>query len=377
VNPLLTEFDDENKPFAVFGTRAGLWVPPEVEIKRLPAIALYADPSDIVLCIRYPIPTHWSTELTVREVEALKEAGWPTESWPQARWLEVRAVIDPTVLQVMGWNAADWGPRVSAIDGLALQEIGWQRKVLDPYTETSTLLDAFLRLAEPETLDDDTLEAYAQRVAQFVTTWGPLWVCRNYSHTGFCHWSGRGVIERPENPCAWSPTEEIREFHPHARRVRAVLEAASALRTDRPIPKKLLPWLRMPATASIAEQWDQLAFVVNGALWAHGGATIDLRVRQGSGLGLVIHSGTSFLGAVWMQVAQALGNAKGVLQCDSCARWYFRTGRRPKRGQKQFCPECKKNDRGSKAAYAQRKREQLRGIQRRESRLDYTPECAS
>jgi hypothetical protein len=355
VNPLLTKFDDENKPFAVFGTRAGLWVPPEVEMKRLPAIALYADPSEVVLCIRYPIPAHWNTELNVRELEALKQAGWPTESWPQARWSEVRAVDDPTVLQAIGWNAADWGPRVSSIDRLALQEMGWQHKVLDPYTETSNLLDAFLRLAEPETLGDDILEAYAQRVAQFVTTWGPLWVCRNYSHTG-CYWSGRGAIERTENPCAWAPTEEIREFHPHARRVRAVLEAASTLRDEHSLPKGLRPRLGVSDTASIEEQWEQLAFVVNSALWTHGGATIDLRVRQGSGLGLVIHSGTSFLGAVWMQVAQALGNAKGVLPCDFCGRWYVRTGRRPKRGYPQSCLECKKNGRGPKAAYARRKR---------------------
>jgi hypothetical protein len=356
VNPLLTKFDDENKAFAVFGTRTGLWVPPQVEIKRLPAIALYTDPSEVVLCIRYPIPEHWNTELNARELEALKQDGWPTESWPQARWLEVRTVTDLAVLQAVGWHAADWGPRVSTIDGLALQEIGWQRKVLDPYTETSNLLDAFLRLAEPETLGDDILEAYAQRVAQFVTTWGPLWMCRNYAHTGFCHWSGRGVIERPENPCAWAPTEEIREFHSHARRVLVVLEAASALRDEHSIPKRLRPRLGVSDTASIAEQWEQLAFVVNGALWTHGGATIDLRVRQGSSLGLVIHSGTSFLGAVWMQVAQALGDAKGVLQCDYCARWYVRTGRRPKRNQKQFCPACQQNGRGSKAAYARRKK---------------------
>jgi hypothetical protein len=219
------------------------------------------------------------------------------------------------------------------------------------------LLNAFLQLAKDETLDPTTCEALAERVQAFVTSWGPLWLCRNASHRIRCVWSSEGVLERPENPCTWVPTEEIREFHEHAWRVRAVLEAAAALHRGESIPQKLRPWLMsVPDNNALEEQWEALGLSVNDYLWTLGGPHIALRWREKPHFKLEMHGGMSFLGAVWLQVAQLLCNAKGLLQCDDCHQFYVREERRPKSGQPQYCLSCKKGDKAAKRQHARRRR---------------------
>jgi len=51
------------------------------------------------------------------------------------------------------------------------------------------------------------------------------------------------------------------------------------------------------------------------------------------------------------------------LTCDECGRLYFREGKMPKPGKLNYCERCSQGDRGSKRAYARRKR--LEGAQGR------------
>jgi hypothetical protein len=302
------------------------------------------EPQDVpVPCIVYPVPPHWRPELTPGEARLLREF-WklpvPIVGNPSL------VAADAEAMPLVNWQSC-WGPRVSCIDVRELEAIGWRRQ-----TEPRRMLRSFLDLAQ-EPITTRTQEA----VKAFAERWGPLWLCRNREHQD-CHWVPRGHPGWSWSPCLWAPCEEVREFVRKAWQARVVVDMGAALRQNQPAPAHLWPYLRRvlsPAYGVLAEQYRQnvamqrqvLTAVVNmylaGSLGAFGGARLWMLWDEGHvSPSLHFHSGLGFLPAVWIEIAQALSDRHGMLQCDGCQEFYMRTGRRPKKGQKNYCDRCRK-----------------------------------
>jgi hypothetical protein len=344
----------ETGKLALFGPEHGFWVPPEAKLVALPPPRnpqeyVFRDGEDIedrdvpAPCIVYPVPSHWRPELTPGEARALRElygvpvpiVGNPSIVAPEAE-----------VLLRINWQI-DWGPRVSRIDGAELEAIGWRRQ-----TEPKGMLRDFLDLAQ-DPITSRTQEA----VRAFAEQWGPLWLCRNREHQD-CHWVPWGHPGWSWSPCLWAPCEEVREFVRKAWQAQVVVAVGAALQQNQPAPAHLWPYLRRvlsPAYEVLPEQCSQdvamqrqvLTAVVNrylaGSLGAFGGPRLwMLWERDRASPSLYFHSGFGFLSAVWIGIAQALSDRHGMLQCDGCHVFYVRTGRRPKKGQKNYCDGCRK-----------------------------------
>jgi hypothetical protein len=65
---------------------------------------------------------------------------------------------------------------------------------------------------------------------------------------------------------------------------------------------------------------------------------------------MVLDTGLGFRSAVWHQIAQLLCRLDEVYLCDGCSRPYQRGIRKPRPGQDNFCPDCRKGQQSSQAA---------------------------
>jgi hypothetical protein len=177
----------------------------------------------------------------------------------------------------------------------------------------------------------------------------------------------------------WAPVEEVREFVRKAWEASAVLKLAQALLWKDPTPPELWPYLScLPANTSGVppEGWHQhrrdfsfqrrfIADIVNQYLAGYGaalgGPKLWMRWEQDEAPALQFHSGMGCIHTVWVEIAQALSNRHGFLQCDGCKTFYIRTGRRAQTGRNNFCPGCRgNNNAGSKRLSAARRREHQR-----------------
>jgi hypothetical protein len=79
--------------------------------------------------------------------------------------------------------------------------------------------------------------------------------------------------------------------------------------------------------------------------------------RPGAKRPSIRFGGTGLLGALALQLAIGVAQAKGLALCTHCASEYPPEQRRPKQGQRHFCPDCRKKGiptRYSLADYRQR-----------------------
>jgi hypothetical protein len=243
----------------------------------------------------------------------------------------------------------------------ALVQMGWQRKA-----DTANLLKDFLGLVREE---DITREFWREdipgelqiRVKTFAQQWGPLWVCREPSHDkslfGKCYWSPLAYENCIyDTSCTWEPCEDIVEFIEQVQYAKAVLRAASLIQQNASIPEKLWDILKpkyfrvrhftgtrkilarlsefiaLPENTYIPCRKLYLSLIVNEhladlraprllLLWAG-----DAKLSLGSGLG--------FLRAVWVEIAQILGNVKSFYYCAGCGGFYLSKRKR------KYCEVC-------------------------------------
>jgi hypothetical protein len=318
---LVSDADGRLRP--VFGSRHYIPVPREVEVVQ-----------NGELCLRYSVPPHWPEQIT-------------TEDHYWGDLVEDRYYADA--------------------EGNPIVEERWGK---EPRTDTSDLLNDFLKLApDPDAeLTQEFLEAAAAKVKKFAERWGPLWKCITPEHQGFywaegCYWPSPLYWDyRPGGkPCSWRPVEEVSAFLRRSQQANALIRAfQDSAQVGYLIPKKWRHFLTFPHRANDfrdpAKQRALAAGSINLNLRSLSSPYIEFTFTQQGAPKLEISTGLGFFPAVWFEIAQSLCSAHGLAQCDGCGRHYVRHGRKPKGGQRNFCPDCRENDRGSKRVYAQQKR---------------------
>ena len=193
-----------------------------------------------------------------------------------------------------------------------------------------------------------------KRVRAFAAKWGPLWLCQNPDH-GDCLFSS-DAYWRTKSPCRLFFREEVQAFVRKACQADAVLEAAIRLQQMEPVPEEL--WVKMnPMTDWTGELHSQnplgsqafyLSEVINRHLKAPSGLSIGISWGMGFRLTLRLSTQFGFLAAVWLEIAQTIAQARGLFWCDECWRPYVRKGRKPKRGERNYCPTCGERGKASK-----------------------------
>ncbi|HEY4002873.1 MAG TPA: hypothetical protein VGO93_28635 [Candidatus Xenobia bacterium] len=231
----------------------------------------------------------------------------------------------------------------------ALIEGGW--KPVKAAQSKRGLLSEFRALAG-QNIDQDAA------VLEFARRWGPLWVCCQQDHVD-CFWSWAGSRQGlrgryGDPPCRWMTAERVADFVLRARQVDALLEAAIQLRQQPPSIVTADLWGRIllhsdaePEARAIEYarqdytfQKDRIAYCLSMMLNTYGAPSIWVEWEDDDPLDLFISSGFGFLRSAWLQLAQLLANKMGgMYTCYACQRLHPRK-RRPKAGQKSFCPEC-------------------------------------
>ncbi len=284
---ILEDFADETgRILETFGVSSALFVPPKVDLIWLPSPNA-PQGQDAEPCLRYPVPADWRPELFYVA---------PPASWPE----------------------------------------GWDLK-----RDTSNLLRDFLALAHEE-----MSQKVIGQVKAFAEQWGPLWICGNRAHRHRQYVVG-GCLQGMD--CTWNPVEKVRACQQEALAAQAVLEIARILRDNencpvgerRDIPQHLLLRLRPGGLGDdLCVPRHCLANAINTHLSAYGGPTLLLswpaQIMRPT-LGLI--GGFGFIHTVWVEIAQIVVHAHGILQCDGCSAIYVRE-RRAKKEQKNFCRMC-------------------------------------
>lgn len=231
---------------------------------------------------------------------------------------------------------SSWGDVVSSFelvfDPRELEEAGWIRR-----DDTTGLLEAFVALA------DGTPE----RIRRFALKWGPLWRCVN--HQG-CFWTPYTTPRLPfgSSYCSWIRAEPLSEFRRRAVQVKAAFDAAACLLAGKRVPAEcwrvLSPsWGPVAERRGVPEQRRFLAAVVNAYLTLPGRTSLHMTWGPSNPkASLTIDFGLGFFGLVWLQIAQLITGARGLFVCDGCGRPYIRAGRRPRAGERNYCPQCGK-----------------------------------
>ena len=132
-----------------------------------------------------------------------------------------------------------------------------------------------------------------------------------------------------------------------------MLDAAARLREGQPVPAPL--WTKMgmgrkesDSEAPLSLQRTLLAQVINRYLKAPKGFHLTITWAETKATNLILRSGIGFLSAVWVEIAQVLSQERGLFRCDECGRPYLRKGRRPKAGERNYCPMCGERGKASK-----------------------------
>lgn len=229
-------------------------------------------------------------------------------------------------------------------------EIREDRLYYDPSQGTEVgpskaMFPAFLRLAD----------APAERVAEFARNYGVLRICEHglpCSHNPEPHpCSGRG---RGCAPLGWDdrlsayPTyDPLEVWRAFAREAFAMTKVADRLLQGR--QGRAEDWeIVFGRSGSKAPWWQQhvdveriiISRTVNE--WLSIGNVRPVVVWHGSEKKPTVKlGGTGLFGALALQLALAIGQSLGFAVCVHCRREYPPTARRPKTGQRNFCPECR------------------------------------
>jgi hypothetical protein len=296
--------NSEGELEAIFGGQHVIWVPPSISLSEDSTPQPY---------IVYPMPEHWELKGTESGIHALVQMGW------------------------------------------------------QPKADTANLLKDFLGLVQEEDFTrefrrEDITEELLIKVKTFVHQWGPLWVCREPSHDknlfGKCYWSPLAYEHCIYNTrCRWERFEDIIEFIEQAQYAKAVLRAASLVQQGKYVSKnlwdvlkskyfrvhhltgtrkilaRLSEFIELPENKYIPYRKLYLSLIVNEHLADLRAPRLLLLWAGDAKLSLV--SGIGFIRAVWVEIAQILGNAKSFCYCAGCGCFYL------SKRKTKYCEVCR------------------------------------
>ncbi len=292
-------FTDENSRLKAYVQGySAIWVPPEVRLGEWPNAE-----GKPVACVIFPIPPEWQECLPVRGEPIILGS-------PEGENLLVKA--------------------------------GWQRK-----KNTEGVLNDFVKLAD----------ASDEKILAFTQKWGPLWLCVKHQD---CVWSPNTVRlgwDGKKDCCLWFPAEPLAFYRRYARLVKGILDAAALLAEGKPVPSSLWQeagWSGEENQFDIAVQRFFLASSVNG--WLQGSdVTLWLAWDREKHPSLNVDTGWGCFQRMWVELAQCLAGARELCICDMCHQLYVRYDRKPQKGRKNYCPECRSKN-AKQRAYAEQKK---------------------
>lgn len=188
-------------------------------------------------------------------------------------------------------------------------------------------------------------------ILQFARRYGPLGICPHglpSSHDANCR------------PAGWQDglcRETLSDWRFYSAHAVAVLKVAAALTRDQlPAPAdwqtiyqrsgRKAPWW----TRDIGVERENVADVLQEML-SHGSPRLTAVWNPGCRPALEIAPGGLY-GVIAIQVCLRAAQTDGLARCDSCACWFTPPQRKPKAGQRTFCPDCRAS--GAPARFARR-----------------------
>lgn len=297
--------DEESRLTAYVQGYSAIWIPPEVQLAKMDGNS-DDDPMD---CIVYPLPEEWEEELIPLPGEL--------------------SISSPS------------GKTYSLLR--SLKSIGWKVR-----EDADGVLNDFVKLAE----------ASNEEILNFARKWGPLWLCMKHEECLWSPFSARTLRDGEKDCCLWFPMEPASVYRRCGRQVKTMLDAASFLMANKPVPSWL--WRAIGGSgkeseSSIPYQRLSLAFQVTKLLkqsqirfsfwWDEAAARPSLEIAVGWGC----------LPKVCIELAQCLSGAKQLCVCDRCGKAYVRYDRKPQAGRNNYCPECRTKNAKQKV-YARKKR---------------------
>ena len=274
-----------------------------------------------------------------------------TEGWIRYQNAPTRA-IEP--LNVKEFKAAGWRSEPAELNSRRLDELVWQ----------------FARLSQIKKTSGASL-------ARFVKKWGPLWFCSEHQVCSTCY--SRPFVVPTSKKCPWPAKEPVEEWIKRSRQVNAALTIGARLIAKDKIPTETWSALHGPDPDVRAydletdededSETDQEALIVDCEYLFKPKSDLTWFIREqllesvtvgfdfvwpeGVEPSVKFAPGLGFYSLMWLLVAQTLARTSLVI-CSSCQRPYERVTkgkqRRPKEGQANYCPACRKK-RPSKKHY--------------------------
>lgn len=293
-----------------------IWVPPKkitYDGQQIDAVKIIESEDEARLT--FLVPRNWvrnndGAELIVEELKALYN---DDPKWEKELIKKVR----------VNKNLPPYG-------GTAFKKIGWTRK------ETTTgLLDEFIELVSLANTKGIKKSYFA-----FAKKWGPLWIPHKLGNAQFE--ADNYYKDLPFAP--W--VESIEVWAGYALKIKTALLIAILLNRGDPVVAEMWhdlhgstdPGYSVPENVEEQRKWFEIFFNMQTAIdydvsyfldWSNDKPKIGLRANTG------------FLSAGWFQLLQAV-TMQTLTMCDGCGKAYDREKRKPKKGQNNYCKDCRK-----------------------------------
>jgi hypothetical protein len=182
-------------------------------------------------------------------------------------------------------------------------------------------------------------DAPGRRILEFARKYGVLKICKHglpSSHNPGCNLNW---YDRP-----WEPLATWRAFSREAIALTRVADLVLEKKVGRPKDWLIVygrsgreaPWWEQHVDveriiiARVVNEWLTIGGVGPAVVWHHSDERPSIRF-----------GGPSLFGALALQLALAVGQSRGLAICTHCGTKYPPAKRRPKTGQRHFCPECR------------------------------------
>ncbi|MBI2304633.1 MAG: hypothetical protein HYU86_07805 [Chloroflexi bacterium] len=202
------------------------------------------------------------------------------------------------------------------------------------------MLDHFVRIRD------------GQGVLQFARRYGALEMCEHDLPASHNPFEEIWMMERQFKPrlgclprmITWEGRswyyDPIPQWFYSSRQARAILNLAAQLHQGEPTSKDDWAALYQGNDYSMCEadrQWRLLLNVVNG--WLSLANARPCLVHNGQHVIFALGGGGTYT-ALAVQLMLAVTRSQDLILCSGCGHPYLREGRRPKSGQRNYCPDC-------------------------------------